>query len=99
MTTKNPIGGDATILFARLYHWLRKAPWRDQRHLITITWMLVGLMLSRSIHPAQWCSFRRYGSQTSAKHGTAVHPCPLSHDDFKNSGLSSCSETSFFAVG
>ena len=32
------------MLFARLYHWLRKAPWRDQRHLITITWMLVGLI-------------------------------------------------------
>ncbi|WP_339095383.1 hypothetical protein ACINK0_15750 [Deinococcus sp. VB343] len=68
MSTKIPVGGDATILFERIGHWLRKAPWRDQRHFQTITWMLVGLVLSKSIHPAQWCLFRGYRSQASPKH-------------------------------
>jgi hypothetical protein len=59
MKQKLLAGGDAGTLFQRLFALLHTAPWRDVRHAITFTWMLVGLLLTGQCHPAMWCSFRR----------------------------------------
>ena len=52
-------GGDAGTLFQHLFALLKTAPWRDVRHAMTFTWMLVGLLLTGQCQPAAWCSFRR----------------------------------------
>ncbi|WP_139323010.1 hypothetical protein [Deinococcus marmoris] len=68
MKTKIPVGGDAAILFQQLNYWLRTAPWRDARHLVACTWMMVGIVLSESIHPARWSSFRHFWCNTGTKY-------------------------------
>lgn len=67
MKQKFLAGGDAVILFQPLFALLKTAPWRDRRHAMTFSWMLVGLLLTGKSHPAAWCSFRRFPCSPSAE--------------------------------
>ena len=65
-------GGDAGTLFHQLFALLKSAPWRDVRHAMTFTWMLVGLLLTGQCQPAVWCSFRRFPCPAGAEPRTPI---------------------------
>ncbi len=44
----------APNLYATVFDLLRHAPWRDVRHLATLAWMVVGLLLSRCVCLSRW---------------------------------------------
>lgn len=44
----------APNLYATVFDLLRHAPWRDVRHLATLVWMVVGLLLSRCVCLSRW---------------------------------------------
>jgi hypothetical protein len=46
-----------TVLFETLCTWLKPAPWRDERHLQTVAWMLVGRLLSSEIALTKWAPY------------------------------------------
>ncbi|HHI71516.1 MAG TPA: hypothetical protein ENJ91_10970 [Rhodobacteraceae bacterium] len=43
--------------------WLTQAPWKDARHLDTLAWMVVGLLLSGTIHISCWIHYVRSRAQ------------------------------------
>jgi hypothetical protein len=45
------------MLFEMVCVWLKLAPWRDERHLQTVAWMVVGLLLSSEIALTKWVPY------------------------------------------
>jgi hypothetical protein len=45
------------VLFESVCTWLKSAPWRDERHLQTVAWMLVGWLLSSEIALTNWAPY------------------------------------------
>ena len=45
------------VLFESVCAWLKPAPWRDGRHLQTVAWMVVGLLLSGEIALTKWAPY------------------------------------------
>lgn len=45
------------MLFESVCAWLKPAPWRDERHLQTVAWMVVGLLLSSEIALTKWVPY------------------------------------------
>lgn len=45
------------MLFGMVCVWLRSAPWRDERHLQTVAWMVVGVLSSGEIALTQWIPY------------------------------------------
>ena len=45
------------VLFERVCAWLKPAPWRAGRHLQTVAWMVVGLLLSGEIALTKWVPY------------------------------------------
>jgi hypothetical protein len=43
--------------FESVCTWLKSAPWRDERHLQTVAWMLVGRLLSSEIALTNWAPY------------------------------------------
>ncbi len=44
-------------LYDNLRTWLKPAPWRDERHLQTLAWMAVGLLLSSHVALTEWTPY------------------------------------------
>ncbi len=45
------------VLFDSVCAWLKPSPWRDGRHLQTVAWMVVGLLLSGEIAWTKWAPY------------------------------------------
>lgn len=48
---------EALGLYGTLYSWLWAMPWRDVRHLMTLCWMIVGLINSRHVTLTKWIPY------------------------------------------
>jgi hypothetical protein len=46
-----------SLPYDTLLNLLQHAPWRDRRHLLTLAWMVMGLLSSGWIAPSEWTSF------------------------------------------
>ena len=46
-----------SILYDTLLTLLQQAPWRDRRHLVTLAWMVMGLLSSGWIALSEWTPF------------------------------------------
>jgi hypothetical protein len=46
-----------SLLYETLLNLLQHAPWRDRRHLLTLAWMVMGLLSSGWIALSEWTPF------------------------------------------